>query len=148
MSAPTDRHPGQYMGVQNFRGCPEFSRFSCATRILSFEEVLASMASDDEFRTPADFSRGKDEPITNLLKKYGVGLSAAKANRILLAKGILEEKTRPSETEPGKLRTYKALTETGLRYGFNKAQQLIDETSPRYYEDTFEELVSKYLSES
>ncbi len=88
------------------------------------------------------------EPITILLKRHDVGLSAAKVNRILLAKGILEERTRPSETEPGKLRSYKALTDVGSRYGFNKAQQLVDETSPRYYEDSFDELVSKYLVEN
>ena len=83
-----------------------------------------------------------------MLKRYDVGLSAAKANRILLAKGILEERTRPSEKEPGKLRAYKALTDMGLRYGINKSQQLVDQTSPQYYEDSFEELVSKYLGES
>jgi hypothetical protein len=103
------------------------------------------MANHDETRAPADPSGRGTEPITNLLKRHGVGLSAAKANRILLAKGILEEKTRPSETEPGKLRTYKALTDAGLRYGINRAQQLVNETSPRYYEDSFEELMSKYL---
>ena len=105
------------------------------------------MASHDESRSPGEPSRGRTEPLTNLLKRHDVGLSAAKANRILLAKGILEEKTRPSATEPGKLRTYKALTDLGLSYGINKVQQLIDETSPRYYEDSFEELVSKYLAE-
>ncbi len=106
------------------------------------------MESNDESRTPADSSGRRSEPITNLLKRYDVGLSAAKANRILLAKGILEEKTRPSETEPGKLRTYKALTDVGLRYGINHVQQLVAETSPRYYEDSFEELVTKYLVEN
>jgi hypothetical protein len=106
-----------------------------------------TMASPDETGNPPDSPVRRTEPITNLLKRHDVGLSAAKANRILIARGILEEKTRPSETEPGKLRTYKALTEVGLRYGFNKAQQMVDETTPRYYEDTFEELVSKYLSE-
>jgi hypothetical protein len=105
------------------------------------------MASDEETRIPADSPARRTEPITNLLKRHGVGLSAAKANRILLAKGILEERTRASETEPGKLRTYKALTDTGLRYGFNKVQQLVNETTPRYYEDAFEELASKYLVE-
>jgi hypothetical protein len=105
------------------------------------------MANHDETRIPADPSGRRTEPITNLLKRQNVGLSAAKANRILLAKGILEEKTRPSETEPGKLRTYKALTDAGLRYGINKAQQLINETTPRYFEDMFSELVSTYLSE-
>ena len=92
-------------------------------------------------------SGDRTEPITNLLKRFNVGLSAAKANKILLARGILEEKTRPSETEPGKLRTYKALTDEGLRYGINRPQQMIDETTPRYYADTFPELVSKYLTE-
>jgi hypothetical protein len=105
------------------------------------------MVSPDETGNLPDSPVRRTEPITNLLKRHDVGLSAAKANRILIARGILEEKTRPSETEPGKLRTYKALTEVGLRYGFNKAQQMVDETTPRYYEDTFEELVSKYLSE-
>lgn len=105
------------------------------------------MKSHDDNPPFDDFVGKRTEPITNLLKRHEVGLSAAKANRILLAKGVLEEKTRPSETEPGKLRTYKALTDIGLRYGINKPQQLINETTPRYYEDAFEELVSKYLKD-
>lgn len=105
------------------------------------------MASQDETRSTGEPSRGRTEPLTNLLKRHDVGLSAAKANRILLEKGVLEEKTRPSATEPGKLRTYKALTDVGLTYGINKVQQLIDETSPRYYEDSFQELASKFLAE-
>lgn len=103
------------------------------------------MTSDEQFPTRGNPSGGNTEPITNLLKKHGVPLSAAKANKILLAKGILEERTRPSETEPGKVRTYKALTELGLRYGVNREQQMIDETTPRYFAETFEELVSRYL---
>ena len=105
------------------------------------------MTNHDETQAPVDSVGKRSEPITILLKRHGVGLSAAKSNRILLAQGILEEKTRPSETEPGKLRTYKALTDVGLRYGINKAQQLVNETTPRYYEDLFEELASKYLVE-
>lgn len=101
----------------------------------------------DDRRAPAGPGKST-EPITVLLKRHDVGLSAAKANRILLAKGILEEKTRPSETEPGKLRSYKALTDDGLRYGINKAQQMVDETTPRYYEDSFAELVERYLKET
>ena len=101
--------------------------------------------SQDDNRPPAG---ERTHPITILLKRHEVGLSAAKANKILLAKGILEEKTRPSETEPGKVRTYKALTDDGLRYGINRPQQMIDETTPRYYEDSFQELVAKFLSES
>lgn len=105
------------------------------------------MTDNDETDLPMDSVTKRTEPITILLKRHEVGLSAAKANRLLLAKGILEEKTRPSETEPGKLRTYKALTDVGLQYGINKVQQMINETSPRYYDDSFNELVSKYLIE-
>jgi hypothetical protein len=104
------------------------------------------MTENDDRRATAKSGKS-NEPITVLLKRHDVGLSAAKANRILLAKGILEERSRPSETEPGKLRTYKALTEAGLHYGINKAQQLVNETTPRYYADTFPELVAKYLAE-
>jgi hypothetical protein len=107
-----------------------------------FQETGVLMVSGEEDRSS---SGGRTEPISILLKRQDVGLSAAKANRMLLAEGILEEKTRPSEKEPGKLRTYKALTDAGLRYGVNKQQQLVNETTPRYYEDTFAELVSKYL---
>ena len=106
---------------------------------------MATMENNDESRAPVDSPGKRSEPITNLLKRYNVGLTAAKANRILLAEGILEEKTRPSETEPGKLRTYKALTDIGLRYGINRVQQQVAETSPRYFDDSFRELVSKYL---
>jgi len=105
------------------------------------------MSDNNEADLPMDSVSKRTEPITILLKRHEVGLSAAKANRLLLAKGILEEKTRPSETEPGKLRTYKALTDAGLQYGINKEQKMINETSPRYYEDSFNELVSKYLIE-
>lgn len=105
------------------------------------------MSDNNEADLPTDSVTKRTEPITILLKRHEVGLSAAKANRLLLAKGILEEKTRPSETEPGKLRTYKALTDVGLQYGINKVQQMINETSPRYYDDSFNELVSKYLIE-
>jgi len=119
--------------------------FSILSRIS--QEALASMESHDESQSAGEPSRGRTEPLTNLLKRHAVGLTAAKANKLLLTKGVLEEKTRPSATEPGKLRTYKALTDVGLRYGINKAQQMIDETSPRYYEDSFPELVSKYLVE-
>ena len=63
------------------------------------------MTDNDETNLPMDSVAKRTEPITILLKRHEVGLSAAKANRLLLAKGILEEKTRPSETEPGKLRT-------------------------------------------
>ena len=52
------------------------------------------------------------------------------------------------ENGSGEYVGYKALTDDGLRYGINRPQQMIDETTPRYYEDSFQELVAKFLSES
>ena len=53
--------------------------------------------------------------LTTLLKPYE--MSAKAANQVLIAQGIVEERTRPS-TKTG-TKTFKALTDKGLRYGKN-----------------------------
>lgn len=93
--------------------------------------------------------KGKDvESLTKLLKQHDVGLSAVKANRLMLAMGLLEEATRESSTRPGVTKTYKRLTEAGLDYGVNEENpQSPDQTTPYYYKDSFEEL-GKRLQEA
>lgn len=91
----------------------------------------------------------RTDSITNLLKANGAQLSAVKANKLLLQKGILEEKERESSTRPGIKKKYKVLTETGLDYGINYANpQSPDQTSPYYYRETFPELLAMLLDES
>lgn len=86
--------------------------------------------------------------ITSLLKKHQVPLSAVKANRLLLAAGILEEKVRLSQSDRNKQKKYKVFTEEGLKYGRNvTSRHAPDQSSPEFYLDTFSELVRRFLSE-
>lgn len=82
------------------------------------------------------------DSMTNLLKKNNVDISAVKANKILLAIGILSEKERPSSKYPGKMKKYKVLTEDGLKFGINKENPSSPEqTTPYYFVDKFDELL-------
>lgn len=83
------------------------------------------------------------DSITNLLKANDAGVSAVKANKALIAMGILEEKERPSSKYPDKIKKYKALTQEGLKYGENRENMTGDETTPYYFKDTFEELLAR-----
>ena len=86
----------------------------------------------------------KTDSMTNLLKQQDkIKLSAVKANKILVATGILEEKERPSSKYPGKIKKYKALTEKGLEFGINRENPSSPEqTTPYYFVEKFDELLS------
>lgn len=86
----------------------------------------------------------KTDSMTNLLKQQDkIKLSAVKANKILVAAGILEEKERPSSKYPGKIKKYKALTEKGLEFGINRENPSSPEqTTPYYFVEKFDELLS------
>ena len=84
----------------------------------------------------------KTDSMTNLLKSKDAGISAVKANKILLAIGILEEKERPSSKYPEKMKKYKVLTEKGLEFGINRENPSSPEqTTPYYYVEKFDELL-------
>lgn len=80
------------------------------------------------------------ESATALLKKNEVGISAVKFNNLMIAKGLLELKSRPSSG--GKTKEFKSLTDEGLLYGKNLINPHNEkETQPHYYVDKFDELV-------
>lgn len=80
------------------------------------------------------------KPISELLKEYNVGISAIKANKILLTVGILEIKHRPSSK--GGKKEFKSVTEKGKYYGLNAiSPQNPKETQPLYYPSKFSELI-------
>ncbi len=82
------------------------------------------------------------DSMTNLLKAHNAGVSAVKANKLMLAMGLLEEKQRRSSKYPDKIKTYKVLTEAGLKYGENRENLSSEETTPYYYRETFPELLA------
>ncbi|MEK5432584.1 Rha family transcriptional regulator [Lysinibacillus sp. FSL R7-0073] len=80
------------------------------------------------------------KPISELLKEYNVGISAIKANKILLTVGILEIKYRPSSK--GGTKEFKSVTDKGKYYGLNAiSPQNPKETQPLYYPSKFSELI-------
>ena len=84
------------------------------------------------------------DSMTNLLKQKQADISTVKANKILLAMGLLEERERPSSKYPDKMKKFKALTPKGLVYGENKENQSSPgQTSPYYYVEKFDELLSR-----
>ncbi len=83
------------------------------------------------------------DSITKLLKLHGSELSAVKANKTLVAMGLLVEKERPSSKYVGKMKKYKALSEEGLHYGVNvENHNSPGQTTPHYFVDTFAQLLS------
>ena len=85
----------------------------------------------------------KTDSMTNLLKQRHADISTVKANKALVALGLLEEKERPSTKHAGKMKKFKALTEKGLVYGENRESfSTPEQTSPYYYVDKFDELLA------
>ena len=85
----------------------------------------------------------KTDSMTNLLKQNNAEISTVKANKILVAIQLLEEKERPSSKYADKIKKYKALTEKGLIFGVNKENPSSPEqTTPHYYVETFDELLT------
>ena len=90
----------------------------------------------------------RTDSITNLLKSNNAGLSAVKANKALVALGLLSEKERPSTKYSGKIKKYKALTEPGLEYGVNLDNpNSPGQTTPHYFIETFEQLLALLQNE-
>ena len=84
----------------------------------------------------------KTDSMTNLLKLKDAGISAVKANKILLGIGVLEEKERPSSKYPDKIKKYKVLTEKGLDFGENRENPSSPgQTTPYYFVDKFDDLL-------
>ena len=82
------------------------------------------------------------DSISNLLKLHGADISAVKANRVLVALGLLSEEERPSAKYPGKVKKYKALTPQGLQYGVNvENPNSPGQTTPHYFIETFDQLL-------
>jgi len=91
----------------------------------------------------------KTDSMTNLLKQYDAKISVVKANKILVALELLEDKERPSSKYEGKIKKYKALTPKGLVYGVNKENfSSPGQTTPHYYVEKFDELLSLIQTEA
>lgn len=85
-------------------------------------------------------SNGASHAVSELLKERGVELSAIKFNKLALAAGLLEEKTRKGTH--GKVHKYYSVTEKGLEYALNDIYKDVPgQTIPKWYDNKFGEVL-------
>lgn len=123
-------------------------RVNEASKLLMIGQLYKSYDLPAEFLPQYEFNGNREmKSATDLLKRYGLGMSAKNFNLLLLEYGYLEERSRKSTSAPGKEKKYKALTDKGLKYGENAVSpQCQREVQPMYYADSFEELFNKVVS--
>ena len=93
----------------------------------------------DTFKEGENGSSEATLPLTSLLE--GTGVSAVKANAILIKEGILEELVRPSSK--GGVKKFKSITAKGLAYGKNMTSPVNPrETQPHWYVNKKQELLA------
>lgn len=83
---------------------------------------------------------GASHAVSELLKERGVELSVIKFNKLALAAGLLEEKTRKGTN--GKVHKYYSVTEKGLVYALNDIYKDVPgQTIPKWYDNKFGEVL-------
>jgi len=87
---------------------------------------------------------GAKHSAKDLLKENNVGISAIKFNKLALAAGFLEQKTRTGLTGEHK---FYSITEKGAKYGENDTcLKNPNQTQPHWYDNKFNELISELLA--
>ena len=80
-----------------------------------------------------------------LLKKFNSDLSIRKFNSLAEQAGFLETVERPSTKHVGVQRTFKRISEKGLRYGYNLSNEHSKgSVQPVWFVDFFEELLASF----
>lgn len=111
-----------------------------ASRILMYENYCNDVGIPTGFLPKYEHNGSREmKAATHLLKENDCGISALKFNSLMIEHGLLEEKERASSS--GKTKKYKALTNSGLKYGENAVNPHNQkEVQPLYYADSFMEL--------
>lgn len=112
--------------------------------VLPAYAIDAPRTTDGKLINSGEGSSLTCAPVSDLLKKFSVGLSSVTFNKLLLSQGFLEVLERKSNSQPGAVRSYKAVSAKGLAYGKNlvnpKAQ---GETQPYWFHNTFPQLLKE-----
>lgn len=112
---------------------------SDSSKLRAMQVLFENNGLDTKLLPSYTESKGRLLSVSELLKTFSLGISAIAFNKLLIAEGFLEERTRPSSTKGEK--KYKALSEKGTLYGENMVSPQNDkEVQPMYYEHKFEEL--------
>lgn len=127
--------------VESLEAVSNMLRMNDASKLLMLENFYKEYNIPTGFLPKYEHNGSRQmKSATTLLKEKGCNISIYKFNELMVGKGYLEEKERKSTKG---VKKYKALTESGLRYGENAVSPHNQrETQPLYYEDTFVELVN------
>jgi phage regulatory protein, rha family len=123
-------------------------RANDASKIMMLGKLYESNGLSTEFLPKYEFNGDREvRSLSELLKRFELGMSARSFNVLLRERGYLEERTRPSSRDISKFKKYNALTEKGLQYGENAmSPQSQQEVQPLYYSNAFEELFDLIVS--
>jgi len=120
-----------------------------ASKILMTETLYKDLGLNTNY-LPKYSDENHSVSLSSLLKKFDVGMSANKFNKLLVEKGFLEILTRKSsktkENEKGEktpiYKEFKSITKKGEEFGSNKVStQNQLQTQPHYFENKFQELL-------
>ena len=120
-----------------------------ASKILMTETLYKDLGLNTNY-LPKYSDENHSVSLSSLLKKFNVGMSANKFNKLLIEKEFLEILTRKSsktkENEKGDkipiYKEFKSVTKKGEEFGTNKVStQNQLQTQPHYFENKFEELL-------
>lgn len=115
-------------------------RVNDISRLGMYRDIHAQAGLPTGHILPYVKSNGVLKSATVLLKENGSPMSAIKFNQRMVAKGLLEERTRPSSK--GGVKKFKCLTDKGLEYGENLASpHNPKEVQPHYFDNTFTQLL-------
>lgn len=117
-----------------------------ASRLLMYENYCKDVGVPTGFLPKYEHNNSRQlKALSTLLKEKSCTVSAVKFNQKLIECGYIEERERPS-TKGNGIKKFKALTESGLKYGENAVSPHNQkEVQPLYYEDTFMDLFEEVM---
>lgn len=132
--------------VQSLEAVAEMLRMNEASKLLMLENFYKQYNIPTTFLPKYEHNGGRQmKALSVLLKENGCELSAVKFNQKLIECGYVEERERPS-SKGNNTKKFKALTESGLKYGENAVNPHNQkEVQPLYYSDTFMDLYRKIM---
>ena len=130
------------LGLQCLDVTSKLLRFNDNSKLLGVRRIYNKYDLETSFLPDYTQSKGILRSATELLNINNINMSAIKFNKILVDKGILEEKTRSSSKDKSKVKKFKSLI--NLEYGENQVNpKSPKETQPLFYEDKFMDLLKE-----
>ena len=131
--------------VQSLEIVSEMLRMNEASKLLMLENFYKQYNILTTFLPKYEHNNSRQlKALSILLKENDCDISAVKFNQKVIDCGYIEERERPSSK--GSTKKFKALTESGLKYGENAVNPHNQkEVQPLYYADTFMELYKEVI---